>query len=631
MSAHARNARGGRHRILVWLVLLIAMTAGFTAIAAARSRQLGALASPGALSRLHADLEGIRQCQACHEPGARVSARRCLSCHKPIAARIAARRGVHRAVTTDCVTCHVEHMGRDAELRPFDTRRFDHARDGGYPLDGRHAAVAAKCSACHKTRSFLTASPACGSCHRDPHRGSLGTACETCHRTSEAFADAVRTFDHAKTPFPLTGAHGKTACGDCHPRNEFAAAKGATCATCHDDPHARKYGARCETCHASASWRTTRVDHGLTRYPLEGLHARVPCGACHVQPALRVRPAYDRCSACHADPHAGAFTQDCAACHSVGGFAKAPFDHGTTTFPLTGAHRPLACAACHTPAQPAPARGAPRTVAFGGLDSACGSCHADPHRGELGAACATCHRTDTFRVAAFSHAGEPAFFSGAHAGVACDRCHVPSLPEQPIRTAAPVLRVRYKDASRTCSRCHADVHLGQVGSSCESCHSIGQADFALAGFSHDRARFRLEGRHRDIACRTCHPVATARFPAGPGTAVRLTGLAVACASCHDDPHAGELGRACEDCHTAATFRIDRYAHRDRSLRAFFGGAHAAARCEQCHRRDTPSQAGPAARRPRYRIETRCARCHLDPHRGQLGDRCDSCHRAGVIR
>jgi len=62
---------------------------GFAAGAVPARAQLGALISPGRLSKAHADLEGISRCSACHERGERVTAAKCLTCHKPVADRIA--------------------------------------------------------------------------------------------------------------------------------------------------------------------------------------------------------------------------------------------------------------------------------------------------------------------------------------------------------------------------------------------------------------------------------------------------------------------------------------------------------------------------------------------------------------
>ena len=173
IAALARRARGlygvrmalARHTLIAWLAA--AAAALFAAVPA--SAQIGQLLSPGPLSRAHASLEGADKCQKCHEPGRKVTPALCLSCHKPVAERIQAKRGVHRDVTGDCASCHVEHAGVDAELRPFDPASFDHAVETGFPLDGRHAAVAKNCARCHKTRSFLARDP--GLQHL-PHRHS---------------------------------------------------------------------------------------------------------------------------------------------------------------------------------------------------------------------------------------------------------------------------------------------------------------------------------------------------------------------------------------------------------------------------------------------------------------------------
>ncbi|MDL1951177.1 hypothetical protein FBQ97_15370, partial [Acidobacteria bacterium ACD] len=332
----------------------------------AASPQLGSLVSPGPLSKAHASLEGLASCEKCHERGKGVSASKCVACHRPVAERIAARRGVHRDVNGDCTSCHVEHAGVDAELRPFETEGFDHRAETGFPLEGRHAPLAGKCEACHRTRSFLKADPACSSCHADVHKGRLGADCLRCHDASVPFREARSRFDHAKAAFALTGAHRTVACGKCHKDGAWKGLRFDTCASCHADPHRAAFGADCASCHTEESFRTRKVDHARTRFPLRGRHAAVACERCHAGPALKKRPAFDRCAACHQDPHRGTFRQDCAACHTESGFRGAPFDHAAkTTFALTGRHAEVPCAACHRPKGPpaVPANGPPRAAA----------------------------------------------------------------------------------------------------------------------------------------------------------------------------------------------------------------------------------------------------------------------------
>src|SRR6185295_19278971 len=222
--------------------------------------------------------------------------------------------------------------------------------------------------------------------HADVHKGALGGACANCHSTQAAFKDLGGTFDHSKTAFQLAGAPRAVACTGCHVGKTFKVAAFASCADCHRDPHRQTFGATCTTCHTSDSWRTKKVDHARTTFPLVGRHTAVNCAACHRQPPLRVKPAAATCASCHADVHRGAFRQDCKACHSESGFRKAPFDHMQTRFALTGKHAAAACASCH------------KTVAFSGLRTTCVSCHADVHQSALGTSCETCHTSSSFRV-----------------------------------------------------------------------------------------------------------------------------------------------------------------------------------------------------------------------------------------
>ena len=591
-----------------WIVLLLAAAAHLGAAADA-SAQFGALVSPGRLHKTHASLEGVSNCLQCHSKGQQVAAEKCLSCHKPIAQRIAAKKGIHRNVTGDCVSCHVEHAGPDAELRPFDQAKFDHARDTGFPLDGLHAPLAANCAACHKTRSFLNAPTTCAACHTDPHKGSLGSQCSTCHATTAKFAAAIKGFDHARTKFALAGAHSKVACESCHKNKQYKGIAFQSCTSCHTDPHKAKLGSSCTSCHTETAWRTTKVDHARTAFPLRGKHATVECEKCHLKPAALVKPRFDTCAACHTDPHRGTFKQDCSACHSESSFQKATFDHTATKFALADKHAGLTCVTCHKTSRPA-------ANDFRGLKTTCDSCHTDVHRGELGLSCEKCHTAKTFEVKTFTHANTRPFFAGQHATLTCAQCHTATL--QPARTAtgAAVMRVGFTTTATTCVACHKDPHAGQLKAACESCHSIETPKFGSPTFSHATTKFPLTGKHAPLACEACHK----------GTPKQLTGLSTECAACHQDPHRAQLGQACQTCHTVETFAVTRYTHKNASaLREFFVGRHTSATCAACHK---PLLATPAGSRPAadYKVSTTCTSCHTDVHRGQLGPACQTCHK-----
>jgi hypothetical protein len=605
-----------------WMTVM-AVFAIAVGVAHPADAQLGSLLSPGRLTRPHTELEGMANCTECHERGRGVSATRCLSCHKPVADRIARRVGIHRNVTNDCVQCHVEHSGLDGELRPFNLATFDHARDANYPLDGEHAAVAAKCESCHTTRSFLTAKTTCVSCHEDVHKGDLGTACDTCHTTKTPFAAASKTFDHGTTRFALTGAHRSATCESCHKSPTFAGVAFASCASCHENPHTPALSGTCSSCHGTETWRTRRFDHSRTDFPLVGKHRTTECASCHKTSAFRDTPAATTCASCHTDPHRGEFAEDCASCHTEESLSGGTFDHDTRTpFALTEGHGSLTCVSCHTKV----VMGVPTarvSADFRGLTGTCTSCHDDPHETTLGSACSTCHTTATFSMTAYSHERSPELFEGAHAPLTCEACHEPA--RIPRTGELALAAARFTATPTDCVACHRDVHLGQVGSDCAACHALTGEPFAADRFAHDRATFKLTGTHATTDCAGCHKEETAAFPAGTGTTVRYTGIDGACRTCHEDVHLGQLDRNCESCHDTVTFDMTTYTHRRRDA-AFFAGPHLTAECAACHKpseRRFPSGTGRAID---FTTSKTCVSCHTDVHRGAMGRDCASCHR-----
>ena len=570
--------------------------------------QLGALVSPGPLAKAHAQLEGVGKCQSCHEVGRKVTAARCLTCHKPIAERIARSVGVHRAAK-ECVSCHVDHAGADAELRHLDTRTFNHAAETGFALDGLHARAAANCAACHKTRSFLDARVACSACHTDVHAGQLGADCTRCHSTKVAFKSSRGQFNHATARFALTGAHNKIACESCHKKSVFRGLAFDTCTACHVEPHRRKLGATCTSCHTTETWATRTIDHGKTAFPLVGAHAVVGCQKCH-QPGMLAKPVRaDRCSACHVNVHRDSAREDCRTCHTETTFKGAPFDHSTrTSFALAGKHVELACRACHTSVSPANVPLARKVVDFRGVKSECVACHGekDPHNGRFGGRCDSCHGPATFSVTDFKHRGVADFYGGQHERVACERCHVPAQALLPRQTEASGA-AGPKALTMACAGCHTDVHLGQIGVTCERCHAVAGAKFAAAAFVHDRARFALTGAHQSTACATCHRTETRVFPGGHGTAVVFNPVDMRCQSCHRDPHLEQLDARCETCHQTGTFALTTYTHR--GMDDFFGGIHGKYVCKDCHKSETgqfPAGRGTATR---FLVGRTCASCH----------------------
>ena len=626
-SERSRHHRAARR---VWPGVLVIAVLCLAGVATSARAQLGQLVSPGPLAKAHATLEGATSCLKCHTPGRKVMADQCLACHKPVGERIQNKKGIHRDVTLDCTECHVEHKGAEQDLRPFDLKKFDHGRDAGFQLDGRHAAAGTECIKCHKARSFLTLSPTCTSCHKDIHNGTLGPTCITCHPTTAAFKDVRTRFDHSKAAFVLVGAHQRVACEKCHVNKIYKGVKFAQCTDCHKSPHRQNMGPDCRTCHTPDTWKTQKIDHAVTAFPLKGKHAEVACVKCHTKPPRQQVLAFDRCSRCHQDPHKGTFTQDCGACHTELRFGRTTFDHTKNTkFPLTGKHEPLGCVKCHknvSIGQATPAK----DVDFRGLSTTCVSCHTDIHKGQLGQTCETCHTPTTFRLPKYVHPRLPEFFGGRHTAVPCASCHLAQPPAAPRRPDAPVASWTFKNLTTACASCHADVHLGQVGAACETCHKIDAANFAAITFAHSRASYQLTGRHQTVECRKCHKPETGTFPAGPGTAVRLKGLPIKCASCHTDQHLGQLGAACETCHTPETFKLPSYKHA-KATSAVMIGKHATLKCAECHKSQPSQYPAGSGTTIRYKVGQACLNCHADQHRGALGTTCVTCHTPDAWR
>ena len=597
--------------LLRWVGLSLPLLLLTLAPPRVRAQEIGELLSPGKLSRAHATLEGVANCQKCHEPGRKVTAERCLACHKPVAERIAAHQGVHRDVKGDCVSCHVEHAGLAAEIRSLDRASFDHKAETGFALDGLHTPLA--CESCHKTRSFLGVNPACATCHKDVHQGLLGPDCARCHPTSVAFAEARRIFDHSRTSYPLTGAHRTVSCEKCHKTPDYRVARFGQCDDCHRDPHEKPLGV-CSSCHTTESWHGQKIEHAKTGFPLLGKHATIACAACHVQPAIKVKLKFGRCADCHRDPHGGVFKEDCASCHKETGFAPAPFDHFKRTgYALDGEHAKASCASCHKGAAPVPGVVlAKRVVDFRGARKECVACHKDVHAGELGEKCESCHTAVSFKVPSFKHPRFPEFFTASHADVPCEKCHAAPAPDALVKTRL------FKNTSVVCSTCHKDVHLGQLGDKCETCHTV--KGFAVATYRHRNRDLKgfFAGGHATAACQSCHKSSSGVFPAGRGTAVLYQGIPTDCASCHQDVHHGTLGTRCASCHLPTGWKDPSRAFHKASFP--LEGKHLDVACASCHIK------GVMKGTPRTCFDCHWIRHRDDRYQTRLGSQCEDCHR-----
>lgn len=295
---------------------------------------------------------------------------------------------------------------------------------------------------------------------------------------------------------------------------------------------------------------------------------------------------HDRCARCHLDAHVGQLAVDqagvvpCETCHTVNGFVPVLFDtlaHDKTAVPLQGAHRAVACAACHTAddklAKKVPSvvrarlEGQRRRVLVSearldlpGLKHVgdatspvrCESCHADPHHDQFddkvrAQGCNACHQQTSFRDETFRHDDSRFPLTGRHKDVACSRCHADEEPAGKRRSKGRAdVFVRYRPLSVECAACHVDEHVGQLTragvTDCTRCHQT--TGFSPSTFDHLDPRqtsFVLQGRHPDVQCGKCHAAVAIPGLDGPGkTTVRYRPVPSDCRSCHEDEHAGRF-------------------------------------------------------------------------------------------
>ena len=429
------------------------------------------------------------------------------------------------------------------------------AQTGGVELGGvtSHAAIDGRCEACHTAPwAVETLADRCLACHTavtdqmaDPTslHGALKEqrvemACRTCHVEHRgATADLTNldpaTFPHDAVGYTLAG-HANLADG-----------RSFTCADCHTEKLSVFDAAVCATCHREAD-------------------------------------------AAYMQQHLADFGAACLGCHDgADRYGKQRFDHNRLPFPLTGKHATAVCVGCHADA---------RTVAdLQAAPGMCVGCHQkdDTHKGQFGAECGACHKTEAWKPATFDH-GKSAFpLTGKHVPVDCAKCHVNNV---------------YKGTPKTCVGCHQkdDTHKGQFGTDCGACHKTDA--WQGATFDHSKSAFPLTGKHVPVDCAKCH--VNNVYKGTPKT----------CVGCHqkDDTHKGQFGTDCGACHKTDTWQGATFDH---SKSAFpLTGKHVPVDCAKCHvnnvYKGTPKT---------------CVGCHQDPayHLAVFGAACADCHTANA--
>jgi hypothetical protein len=505
--------------------------------------------SPGPLSSVHSNLEGLSNCTKCHAIGNKVTNAKCLECHNEVKARVDQNKGYHSSAEIrgkGCVTCHSDHNGINFQIIRFDKDKFNHALTG-YVLAGAHAKKT--CKDCHKPEfitsktirgkkfTYLGLNTECLNCHPDYHQQTLSPTCSNCHGP-DTFKPAVK-FNHTMTRFQLTGMHQTVPCVKCHalttkngkPFQQFAGTRFSNCTPCHADVHQNKFGQNCAQCHTVESFHAVKgisnFDHSKTNFRLEGKHLAVTCTSCH-KTNLTDPLKYTHCTDCHADYHHGEFTRqgivtDCSACHNTTGYANFSFtieQHNSGNFKLEGAHLATPCIACHKKNE---------NWSFRQIGLRCGDCHENIHQPYLSPNyypdknCTGCHNESSWASVSFDHSRTKFILSAPHAKQTCRTCHFK-------KDDAGHETQRFSDMSSNCSDCHTDIHYRQFEengvTACLRCHA--SETWKITGFDHSKTAFPLVGRHKELACSSCHK----EFTENEHTFVLYKIKDTRCESCH---------------------------------------------------------------------------------------------------
>src|SRR5205814_3843267 len=166
-----------------------------------------------------------------------------------------------------------------------------------------------------------------------------------------------------------------------------------------------------------------------------------------------------------------------------------------------------------------------------------------PLRASMDTRCEACHSVDGWRRVTFDHSRTGFPLEGRHVSASCRACHGPSQD-----FTAPV--------ATSCAACHRDVHLGEFGNRCSSCHDPSSWATSFGPDAHRLTNFPLTGRHAAIPCEECHLNQRDR---------RFTRATVDCYTCHQADYARTAGTAidhlragfgtdCKSCHFPTRFK-----------------------------------------------------------------------------
>jgi Cytochrome c7 and related cytochrome c len=152
---------------------------------------------------------------------------------------------------------------------------------------------------------------------------------------------------------------------------------------------------------------------------------------------------------------------------------------------------------------------------------------------------------------------------------------------------------------------------------CAQCHDSGSWSLSSKNkFLHATTGFELEGRHKNIDCKSCH----AKLDFKKNTS--------SCVSCHTDVHNQTVGNDCARCHTSKSWIVENITKIHEKTSFPLVGVHSSIDCNKCHKTSTNVRFVP--------IGLECIDCHKKDFNAaknpnhtklKLSNDCASCHTA----
>lgn len=199
-------------------------------------------------------------------------------------------------------------------------------------------------------------------------------------------------------------------------------------------------------------------------------------------------------------------------------------------------------------------------------------------------------------------------------------------------------------AELKCQECHTEIAAELANghglharfsnkTNCAACHSEHNGENyplirwqpSLQAFDHSQTGYPLQGKHAGLECSECHT--PAHIQESAKTLIKMKdlrntflGLSQECTTCHQDPHKGELGTNCTQCHNFVNWKAaNNFDHS--KTRYPLTGLHVQVTCAKCH---TPAMPGGPPRFAGIPF-AKCSDCHGDPHHGTFAQSCETCH------